>query len=128
VTQNRDSIKGKYRLESRAVCHLVVSQHTSLPRVFDTFFPFFLSKYLLISSLSFIPTHAHFFKFMSVPFSVDLRLILLSQLAFLLCQFKQPLIRPSPSTFQLLLYCRIPTLGNDHIPSENKQILTLPRI
>jgi hypothetical protein len=28
---------------------------------------------------------------MSIPFSVDLRLILLSQLAFLLCQFKQPL-------------------------------------
>jgi hypothetical protein len=65
-------------------------------------------QYLLISSLSFILTHAHFCKFMSIPFSLDLRLILLSQLAFLLCQFKQPLahapVQPPSSYFYTAEY------------------------
>ena len=64
----------KQRLQKREVQtrgssrHPLASQHTSLQRVFNPPSLFFFSKYLLISLLSFILTHAHFCKFMSIPF------------------------------------------------------------
>ena len=131
MTQKRGSRKGKYRLEGRAVTRLrhntPVYHVSSILLLFFFFFP----KYLLISSLSFILTHAHFCKFMSIPFffSVDLRLILLSQLAFLLCQFKQPLahapVLPPSNYFYTAEYLR---WAMKKIFTKKKHILTLSLI